>query len=63
MVHTHAQLVQLGVEADLHVWDGLEHGFLYDCRLPESRETYRLVVDFFAKYLGQVSASLHIGLQ
>jgi len=55
--------VQLGVEADLHVWDGLEHGFLYDCRLPESRETYRLVVDFFAKYLGQVSASLHIGLQ
>ena len=52
VVHTHTQLVKLGVEARLHVWEGLRHGFLYDCNLPESREAFKILVNFFARHLG-----------
>ncbi len=53
-VYTHAQLVRLGVEADLHVWEGLEHAFLYFSDLPESREAYDVIVGFFDNHLGPV---------
>lgn len=52
-LHTHRQLVKAGVEADLHVWDGLQHYFFGDVDLPESREAYRVMVDFFDHYLGR----------
>ena len=51
-VHTHAQLVKLGVDADLHVWEGLFHGFFYNSDVPESREAYDVRVKFFDKHLG-----------
>jgi acetyl esterase/lipase len=51
-VHTHAQLVKLGVDADLHVWEGMFHGFFYNPDVPESREAYDVIVKFFAKHLG-----------
>lgn len=51
VIHTHAQLVKQDVPADLHVFEGMEHGFLYNANLPESQETYRLLVRFFEKYL------------
>ncbi len=51
VVHTHTQLIKLGVHADLHIWEGLEHTFLYNAELPESREAYRVIVDFFNKHL------------
>jgi epsilon-lactone hydrolase len=52
VVSTHAQLVRLGVYADLHVWEGLGHAFFFDPDLPESREVYGVVARFFDKRLG-----------
>jgi epsilon-lactone hydrolase len=52
-VHTHAQLVKLGVDADLHVWEGQIHGFFVtDPGLPETREVWDVVSAFFGKHLG-----------
>src|SRR5262245_51102396 len=50
---THAQLVRLGVEADLHVWEGMGHCFLLDPEFPESREAYNVIAKFFGAYLGR----------
>ena len=51
-IYTHSQLVKLGVDADLHVWEGLFHGFFYNPDVPESREAYDVIVRFFDKHLG-----------
>ncbi len=53
VVHTHSQLAKLGVPAELHVWEGMDHGFLIDPDLPEAREAYDVVVRFFAAHLGR----------
>jgi epsilon-lactone hydrolase len=50
-INTHNRLTKLGVEAELHLWDGLFHGFFYDPDVPESRETYDVTVKFFDKHL------------
>lgn len=50
-VNTHRELVKAGVEADLHVWDGLNHAFFYDANLPESREAFNVMTRFFSKHL------------
>ena len=52
-VYTHAQLVKHGVDADLHVWEGMFHGFFYNPDVPESRECYDVIVRFFAERLGK----------
>jgi monoterpene epsilon-lactone hydrolase len=52
-VYTHTQLVKHGVDADLHVWEGMFHGFFYNPDVPESRECYDVIVRFFAERLGQ----------
>lgn len=51
-LYTHEQLVRLGVEADLHVWEGLFHGFFYDPDVPECKDAYNVMVKFFDKHLG-----------
>lgn len=51
-LYTHRQLVNAGVETELHVWDGLPHSFHYDESLPESRESYQVLIKFFDKHLG-----------
>lgn len=51
-VYTHTQLVKLGVEAELHVWEGMFHGFFYNPDVPESRECYDVMVKFFERRLG-----------
>jgi acetyl esterase/lipase len=51
--YTHAQLVKQGVDADLHVWEGMFHGFFYNPDVPESRECFDVIVKFFARHLGQ----------
>lgn len=53
-VHTHSQLVKLGVEAELHVWEGLDHHSAYNPEQPETRDSYNLIVRFFDNYLGAV---------
>ena len=51
-IYTHTQLVKAGVDADLHVWEGLWHGFFGDPDLPESQDAYNVIVKFFDRHLG-----------
>jgi epsilon-lactone hydrolase len=53
VVHTHSRLVALGVDADLHVWEGLDHAFYQNPDLPQSRELHDVTVRFFARHLGR----------
>jgi len=48
-----AALTNAGVDAELHVWDGLWHAFFFDPDLPESQQVYRVVVRFFDRHLGR----------
>jgi acetyl esterase/lipase len=50
-VNTHRELVKAGVPAELHLWDGLGHAFFYNIDLPESREAFQVMADFFARNL------------
>ncbi len=51
VVYTHTQLIKLGVEADLHVWEGVGHVFTANVELSESREAFNVIVNFFKKHL------------
>jgi acetyl esterase/lipase len=51
-VYTHEQLVKLGVDAELHVWEGMFHGFFYNPDVPESREAFDVMAKFFDRHLG-----------
>lgn len=51
VIHTHSELVRLGVQADLHLWDGLGHCFFFDPDLPESRQVWDVIVRFFNQKL------------
>ena len=42
-----------GVDAQLIVFEALPHAFWNDVSLPESREAYKIMADFFDKHLGQ----------
>ena len=52
-VYTHTQLVKQGVDAELHVWEGLFHGFFYNPDVPESQDCYDVMVKFFNRHLGK----------
>jgi acetyl esterase/lipase len=52
-VYAHSRLVRLGVESALHVWEGMFHGFFYNPDVPESRECYDVIINFFANHLGE----------
>lgn len=49
---TDVKLNSLGVESELHVWDGLWHAFMVVPDLPESRAAFEMVVRFFDRRLG-----------
>lgn len=51
--YTHSRLIALGVDADLHVWEGMFHGFYTNPDVPESREAYDVMVKFFDTHLGR----------
>ena len=51
VVYTHSVLVARGVEAELHVWEGLGHAFFYDFDLPQSRAAYQVIARFFDTHL------------
>ena len=57
-LYTHEQLVRLGVETDLHVWEGLFHGFFYNVDVPESKDALNVIVKFFDRHLGGSDAAL-----
>ena len=50
---SHRQLAKLGVGAELYIWDGLEHAFHYDHRLPESYDLHTYLLQFFNKNLSE----------
>lgn len=47
LVKSHMDLVRVGGDARLYLWDGLEHCFMYNPDMPESRQFYKLLTDFF----------------
>ncbi|MGB6942480.1 MAG: alpha/beta hydrolase [Bryobacteraceae bacterium] len=52
-INSHNALVRAGVDAELHVWDGLPHAFWYNSDLPESREVYAVIARFFDRHFGK----------
>lgn len=50
-IFTHSELTRLGVEAELHVWEGMFHGFFYNPDVPESRDAYAAMTKFFETHL------------
>lgn len=52
-VYTHTQLVKAGVDAELHVWEGLFHGFFYNTDVPESKDALNVIVKFFDRHLAK----------
>ncbi len=50
-INTHRELIKAGVDADLHMWDGLGHAFFYDIGLPESKEAFAVMATFFRRHL------------
>lgn len=51
VVHSHARFTAAGVDARLHVWEGMWHGFFYDVQLPESQEALAVIAGFFQREL------------
>ncbi|MGH6613948.1 alpha/beta hydrolase [Sphingomonas sp.] len=51
VLKTHQELVRLGVEAELHVWDGMWHAFFSDPEPAESKESYAVMARFFDRHL------------
>jgi epsilon-lactone hydrolase len=49
---THRALVQAGVDAQLHVFDGMGHCFYSNIWLPEGADAYASLIRFFAGSLG-----------
>jgi len=52
-LYTHEQLVKAGVDTELHVWEGLFHGFFYNAEIPESKDALNVIIKFFDRHLGQ----------
>lgn len=50
-VNTHRELIKAKVDADLHVWDGLDHCFFANRNLPEAQEALDVMTDFFQRNL------------
>lgn len=59
VVHSQALLAQAGVEAELHVWEGMWHSFFSDPELPESQQAYRTIVAFFERHLAPSQEEAH----
>ena len=51
ILYTQSRLTQAGVQAELHVWEGMWHGFFSDVDLPESTEAYDVIGNFFDRHL------------
>lgn len=52
-IHTDILLTKAGVDSELHVWDGLFHGFFYNADVPESRQAFSIIERFFDRHLGK----------
>ena len=52
-INTDILLTKAGVDSELHVWDGLFHGFFYNADVPESKEAFGIIGKFFDRHLGK----------
>lgn len=52
-VQTQRALTNAGVEARLHLWDGMGRCFFFDVDLPESQEAFAVMKKFFDSQLGR----------
>ncbi len=52
VLRSHDLLVQAHVDAELHVYEGMWHGFFVYPDLPESNAVYDVIVRFFDRHLG-----------
>jgi acetyl esterase/lipase len=50
---THQRLLSQGVRSELHVYEGLIHYWFADTGLPESRQAFGLMADFFDRHLSR----------
>jgi acetyl esterase/lipase len=50
-IYSHGRMVKAGAEAELHVWDGLFHGFFMNPAVPESQDAFVVMIKFFDKHL------------
>ncbi len=50
---THQRLIAAGVEAELHVFEGLMHYFFANTSLPESRQVFDVTARFFDRHLAR----------
>ncbi|MFY0667630.1 MAG: alpha/beta hydrolase [Alteromonas stellipolaris] len=50
---THAQLTRLGVDAELHAWEGMPHVFHLNPMYPEAKEAYSVATNFFNRHLAK----------
>lgn len=53
VVQSHVLLDRAGVHAELRLWDGMWHSFFSDPELPESKDAYRVIWQFFDRQLGR----------
>jgi acetyl esterase/lipase len=53
-VRVHRKLREAGVDAQLEVFDGMSHAqYQFDDRVPETREAFGEITEFFDKHLGR----------
>jgi acetyl esterase/lipase len=50
-IYTNSQLLKAGVPSTLIVGEGMGHCYVYFAGLPEARDAYGVIVDFFRKNL------------
>jgi epsilon-lactone hydrolase len=46
-------LIKLGVDSQILVFDGLYHGFMTNPDFPEAQECYKIAAAFYDKHLGK----------
>jgi acetyl esterase/lipase len=56
-IATQRALCRAGVDAQLHVFDGMGHCFYYDTALPESLDAYDTLLRFFQKHINTTLSS------
>jgi epsilon-lactone hydrolase len=52
VIYSQQLLDQAGAQTELHVWEGMWHSFFSDPELPESKDAYRVITQFFLRHLG-----------
>ncbi|MFC3174120.1 alpha/beta hydrolase [Novosphingobium bradum] len=51
-LNLHAKLVDAGATAELHVWEAMTHCGFTEPDVPESRQAWKVMAQFFDRYLG-----------